>query len=103
MPNANRTKANVNVGKANPEETRPRPLLMSCVQAAHTVVKLVPYSVLRDTVERSSDKVTECVTAEYRPAKKDNIHYQNEGPDSDSKAVREAECNHGVVDEKAPH
>ena len=103
MPDANGTEANVNIGKRNPEETCPRPLLVSCIETAHTVVKLVSYRVVRDTVERPSDKVPECVTAEHIAADKNNIHDQNDGPNSYSKAVREMECNHCVVGQKAPH
>ena len=52
VPDAHRAEADVDIGESHPEQTRPRPLLVSRVQAAHAVVELVPDGVFRDAGRR---------------------------------------------------
>ena len=103
MPDPHRAEADVDVRKSHPEQTRPGPLLVSCVQAAHAIVELVPHRVFRDAVERASDQVAERVAAEYISAEKHNVHHQDEASDADAEAVGETEGHDCVVDQKGPH
>ena len=91
MPDAHRTEADVDIGKRDPEQARPGPLLVPCVQAAHEVVDLVPDGVIGDLVEGASDHVPEGVTAEDISAEKHDIHDQNEASNADPEAVRKKE------------
>ena len=102
MPDAHRTEADIDIGKRNPKEACPGPLLMPRVQATHAVVELVPYRVIRDLVECSSDQVPERMTPEYVSAQKHDIDDQNEASNPDPESLREKERPHRVVDQKAP-
>ncbi len=103
MPDAHRAEADIDIRKSHPEQTCPRPLLVSCVQAAHAVVEFVPHRVFRDLVERPSDQVPERVTAKNISTQKHHVHNQNEGPDTDSETVGKSEGYHCVIDQKGPH
>jgi hypothetical protein len=91
MPDADRTEADVDVGKPNPEQACPSPLLVSRVQAAHEVVDLVLYGVIGDAIEIPSDQVAEGMTSEYVTGKKNDVDHQNEASNSDSKPVGKEE------------
>ena len=45
VPDPHGAEADVDIGKSHPEQACPGPLLVSCVQAAHAIVELVPYRV----------------------------------------------------------
>ena len=103
MPDADGTEADIEIGKPHPEKAEPRPAFVSAVQAADAVVQLVPYRVFGNAVERSSDEMPERVAAEDVSGQEYDIHYQNDGADTDSEAVRKTERYHGVVDQETPY
>src|SRR5215469_11774250 len=103
VPDSDRTQADVDVGKRDPKQARPRPLLVSRIQPANEVVYLVPHRVSGDAVKRPSDQVPERVTPEYITGEQDDIDYKNEASDSDSESVREDEPYDSVVNQKSPH
>src|SRR5436305_5472417 len=52
VPDTDRAKTDVDIGEGHPKETRPRPFLVSGVQARYAIVELVPLTMLRDLIER---------------------------------------------------
>ena len=102
MPESDGTQADVDVGKRDPKQARPRPLLMSRIQQANEVVYLVPHRVGGDAVKRATDEVPERVTPEYIAGKKDDVDDKHEAPYSDPESVRKEEPPDGVVDQKSP-
>jgi hypothetical protein len=77
MPDAHRTKADVDIGKCNPEEACPSPFLVFRVQFTHELVDPVPYGVIGELVECPPDQMPERMTPEYISAQKDDIQDQN--------------------------
>ncbi len=102
MPDTHRTEADVDIGKRDPKEARPRPLLMGRIQAAYAIVEFMTDGVIGDLVEAASDHVPECMTPEDISGQEHDVHDQNKAPDPDSKSVGEEERLDRVVDEKAP-
>ena len=54
MPDPHGAEANVDIGKAYPEETHPGPKLVLRVQASDAIVKFVPRRIFGYTVETAS-------------------------------------------------
>jgi hypothetical protein len=102
MPDAHRTEADIDIGKRNPQEAGPCPLLVSRIQGTHEVIYLLPNGVIGNAIKRASDQVPERMTPEYITGKKDDVDHENEAPNSDPESVRKEEPPHGVVDQKTP-
>ena len=59
MPDTHRAETDIDIGKSDPEQTRPRPPFVCRVQTAYAIVELVPDRMFRDTIERPSHQVPE--------------------------------------------
>lgn len=91
MPDSHRAEPYINVCESDPEEARPRPVLVPAVQAANAVIKLMSNRVFRNAVEDASNKMPEGMAAEDISAQKDDIDGQYKAADSDAESVREDE------------
>ena len=102
MPHAHRTETDVDVGKRDPKQARPRPFLVRAVQATDAVVELVPHGMLGDAIERPADQMPEGMTPEDISAQKHDIHDENKASNPDPESIGEEERPECVVDQEAP-
>src|SRR5947208_1737361 len=83
LPNATGAQANVHVREPDPEQAEPRPGHVLAVQAARTLVGLVPEWGLRHLVQAAADEMSERVAPERVPAEQDHVNDQHERPQAD--------------------
>src|SRR5262249_49143903 len=103
MPDAHGTEAHVDVGEADRDQAGPGPFFVARVQPAYRLVEPVADGVLRHTIERSANEMTEGVAAIHITGQQDDVYNQDDSPDTDAESVGKEEGLGCVIDEKAPY
>src|SRR3989442_1643175 len=83
-PDAHRTKAHIDVGERDPEQTHPRPEHVPPIEAAHTTVCFLTDWLFRELIAAPANQMAKRVTTESVAAEHDGVHGQHNRPHTDA-------------------
>src|SRR5438477_4532356 len=86
-PDSHRTKAHIEIGETDPEETQPRPKHVPAIQASDTSVSAVTGRRLCNFIAKAADQMSQRVAAECIAAQQIHIDGEHDRADADAKWI----------------
>src|SRR5579862_3615990 len=84
MPNAHRTKPDIDIGKTDPEQAEPGPEHVTAVQATDTGKTFRADGLLRGFVKEPADQMTQRMTTKGVTGKENDVYHEHQCADTEA-------------------